>query len=286
MAPWPTIPDRWLDGVAAPGRAGHDPRVRWLGAVEAGAFRVWHKAYRSDFAQSRHAHATGSVDFNVAGGGRGMYLGQERDSRAGGVEYFRSDGDHTFGAGPAGIRVLHVIFRDEDVRPEDGRPMRGEGDCFEPDEGAAAGVAVRLLRELGGADASSALSVESLCHEILGLARRWPATAAIGAGCVGRVVDILRASPAEPVGLAMLAAEVGINAAHLARAFRAAMGVSPGEYHRRARIAEAARRLAGRDEPIVAIASGLGFADQAHLTRWFTRIVGVSPAAYRRTLWA
>ncbi len=255
--------------------------MSWLGWREAGPFRVWHKAYRSDFVQDRHAHATGSVDFNIAGGGTGEYLGVERESRAGGVEFYRPDGDHTFRCGASGIRVLHLIFREEAVRPEG---ACGSHEPFEADEGAAAGLAVRILRELSALDASSGLVMESLGHELLGSMRRWPGGAGVGSRAIGRTVELLRGTVREPIGLAELARAVDLHPAHLARSFRGAMGVSPGEYHRRVRIAAACQSLAISDEPIAGLAGDLGFADQAHLTRWFTRVAGISPAAYRRTV--
>lgn len=281
--------NRWPENIEAPSereqarspRREFDPRVSWLAWREAGPFRVWHKAYRSDFEQTRHAHATGSVDFNLAGGGAGMYLGRTRNSRPGGIEYYRPDGEHSFRTGSGGIRVLHVIFDESMVTPDG---VRGGDDGFEPDEARGVGLATRILRELSDPDASSGLAMESAAHELLAAMRRWPATASIGSRAVGDAVEALRGSPTEAIGLRELGGLVGLHPAHLARAFRAAMGVSPGEYHRQVRLARAAQSLAISDKPIAGVAGDCGFADQAHLTRWFTRALGVSPASYRRAL--
>jgi len=126
--------------------------------------------------------------------------------------------------------------------------------------------------------------IESAAHELLGAMRRFPSIPAIGSKAVTAAVEILRNSPTQALGLADLAARVDLHPAHLARAFRQAMGVSPGEYHRRVRIARAAKGLAIGDKPIAGLAGDLGFADQAHLTRWFTRVAGISPASYRRAM--
>src|SRR5262245_1570867 len=83
MTAWPAIPVRYFDVAGTPPRPQDDPRVRWLGWATAGPFKIWHKAYRSDFAQAAHAHATGSIDFNIAGSGSGTYLRRPRDSRTG-----------------------------------------------------------------------------------------------------------------------------------------------------------------------------------------------------------
>ena len=82
--------------------------------------------------------------------------------------------------------------------------------------------------------------------------------------------------------LAELARPAGVHPAHLARSFRRWYGCTPGHYLRRRRLEEAARLLATTDRPVVEIALGLGFYDQAHLTRRFRRPHGLSPARFRR----
>ena len=59
------------------------------------------------------------------------------------------------------------------------------------------------------------------------------------------------------------------------------VGVSPKWVMRRARLHEAAEH-ADSGEPVdwAALASDLGYADQAHLTRDFTVTIGVPPARY------
>jgi AraC family transcriptional regulator len=83
------------------------------------------------------------------------------------------------------------------------------------------------------------------------------------------------------VGLSELASEVGVNAAHLARVFRARYGTSVGEYGRRLRLDWAAGEIARDDRPIAEIATEAGFADQSHFTRLFRRHVGTTPARFR-----
>ena len=67
----------------------------------------------------------------------------------------------------------------------------------------------------------------------------------------------------------------------LQRLFADYVGVSPKWVMRRARLHEAAER-ADSGEPVdwAALASDLGYADQAHLTRDFTVTIGVPPARY------
>lgn len=84
---------------------------------------------------------------------------------------------------------------------------------------------------------------------------------------------------ADNFGLSTLSAVADLSVFHLARSFKAAVGLSPLAYRNQRRVTEARRRLLA-GERIADIALDLGFADQSHLTRQFQKLVGVSPGAY------
>jgi AraC family transcriptional regulator len=86
-------------------------------------------------------------------------------------------------------------------------------------------------------------------------------------------------------GIAETATLLDVHPTHLARTFKSLVGCSMGEYVRRLRIEEAARRLASGAGPLVEIALDAGFADQAHFSRVFKQVTGHSPGAYRK-MWA
>lgn len=92
---------------------------------------------------------------------------------------------------------------------------------------------------------------------------------------------LLDAHPEAAVTLGGLAARVGLSPAHLARSFRAAVGVPPHTYQMAARV-RLARTLLNAGASPADVALRAGFADQSHLTRVFKRVVGVPPGAYRR----
>jgi AraC-like DNA-binding protein len=74
----------------------------------------------------------------------------------------------------------------------------------------------------------------------------------------------------------------GLGLRDLQRLFRSYVGVSPKWVIQRARLQDAASRLAnGSAVNLAELAQDLGYFDQAHLTRDFTRLVGRSPASYR-----
>lgn len=84
-----------------------------------------------------------------------------------------------------------------------------------------------------------------------------------------------------PASVAALCAQVGIEERALQRLFSNYVGVSPKWVIQRYRLQEASWRLA-RPGPVdlAALASELGFFDQAHFTRHFTKLVGASPLEY------
>ncbi len=96
---------------------------------------------------------------------------------------------------------------------------------------------------------------------------------------IDRVRAYIDAHFADNFGLSTLSAVADLSVFHLARSFKAAVGLSPLAYRNQRRVTEARRRLLA-GERIADIALDLGFADQSHLTRQFQKLVGVSPGAY------
>jgi len=141
----------------------------------------------------------------------------------------------------------------------------------------------RIARELRTQDDFSPLVLSGLSHELIGLAAREQARhrGALPAP-LRRALEALRARSHEALVLADLAHAAGCDAGELARAFRAHLGATPGEVHRRLRVERAAELLAGSRESLADIAVLCGFSDQPHLTRAFRAHYGTTPAAYRR----
>lgn len=108
-----------------------------------------------------------------------------------------------------------------------------------------------------------------------------PADIGNEAGPVARVEALMAAHYAEDVGLADLAAEAGLSAHYLIRAFRRHTGFTPHAYLVNRRVNAARHLLRRRDASIADVAAATGFCDQAHFTRAFKARVGVTPGSYR-----
>lgn len=86
----------------------------------------------------------------------------------------------------------------------------------------------------------------------------------------------------EPVTLDLLAGRFSISKYHLARSFKRAVGVSPGEYLIRLRISRAQDLLKNSDLPLSEIASAVGVSGQNHFYALFKSRTGHSPSEYRK----
>ena len=86
---------------------------------------------------------------------------------------------------------------------------------------------------------------------------------------------------AAPLRLADLAAAAALSQAHLARAFRNAMGVPLHRYVLNRRLERARCLLEREGASVRAAASRCGFADPAHLSKAFQRAFGLPPSMVR-----
>lgn len=88
-------------------------------------------------------------------------------------------------------------------------------------------------------------------------------------------------NPRADLGLEALSEAAGVSPRHLARLFRAELGVNPVTHVESTRIDIARRLLEDSAAPIKAIAYAAGFGSTTTLRRAFLRRLGVSPLQYR-----
>lgn len=158
----------------------------------------------------------------------------------------------------------------------------------------AADARARLRGAPSDDDAPTALEIDGALQHVLASAfegfsnlrtPRLRSTARVGHRKIARVVDYLRALPAnasaEEASLDRLAAEAELSKYHFVRQFQRSVGMTPGAYLRTLRLCHAARLLRHRDDPIVDIAVAVGFADHPSFSRAFARQMGLTPSQYR-----
>lgn len=151
-------------------------------------------------------------------------------------------------------------------------------------DGAFAGLAELLRREMSVPDAASALVMEGLVllatSKVLHgrpleekCAPRW----------IAAVRERVEAEYAAPPTLAELGRMVQRDAAYVAATFKRVYGDSVGNFLRQQRLWQARRCMdAEPGRSLSDIALHCGFADQSHFTRHFRRLFGLTPGEFRR----
>lgn len=152
--------------------------------------------------------------------------------------------------------------------------------CLE--HAAPLALAARLRRELLTGDTASALVIEGLALELIAHAGRIVDRSPSAPPWLRLIVSRLRDECRQQFTVTDLARSAGVHPAQVARAFRAHMGCSVGEFQRRLRIEWAMIQLQQSESPLHAIARDAGFFDQSHFCRVFGRHVGTSPGQFRR----
>jgi AraC family transcriptional regulator len=99
---------------------------------------------------------------------------------------------------------------------------------------------------------------------------------------VTRSVRAIERRPDGELGLGSLAREARLSPYHFLRTFERLTGITPHQYGRRARLRDAASRLAAEREKVLDIALDCGFSDVSNFNRAFRGEFGVSPQGFRK----
>jgi len=176
----------------------------------------------------------------------------------------------------------------------DGRYLDSLAGChFELDAGMgiADPVLARLIQALlavieDQANYSRALAVEIIRASVNALAARHGHPAAelkvkggIAPNQMKSLLAWLRDHIEEPLTVGLMAAQVGLSAAHFSREFKRSTGSTPWDYVVRMRL-DHARDALLNGGCLARIASQFGFADQSHMARLFKLRFGLSPSAF------
>jgi AraC-like DNA-binding protein len=135
-----------------------------------------------------------------------------------------------------------------------------------------------LVAGAGGAPKGPLAAVAALERRLLARLDAIAAPDRAVAHAVGRLFA------AAPPPIAELGRELGWSRQHLARRFRAEIGVGPKQLARVGRLQRAVDRLqsgAGGDLTLAGTAVDLGYFDQAHMARDFREMAGVAPRDVR-----
>jgi AraC-like DNA-binding protein len=107
----------------------------------------------------------------------------------------------------------------------------------------------------------------------------------VPSGAVARVTRAVRRIDSDPAvahTLEDLSEEAKLSVYHFLRTFQRLTGVTPHQYVRRARLRNAATRLAKGTSKVLDIALDCGFGDVTNFNRAFRSEFAMAPLAYRK----
>ncbi len=110
-----------------------------------------------------------------------------------------------------------------------------------------------------------------------------PARGGLSAFDLKRVIAMMEARLADPLGLDELAKEIGLSERHFFRAFKQSTGKTPHSYLVAQRVERAAYLLRNSEMSATEIAFESGFSSSSHLTRSFKKAFGTGPLDFRRS---
>lgn len=87
-----------------------------------------------------------------------------------------------------------------------------------------------------------------------------------------------------PINIHEIAKDINLNADYFTRIFKQFTGLTPTEYVRNLRLAEAVALLSNSNMSVSDISVNVGFDDPAYFTRQFKKFMGVSPSLYRKNV--
>ena len=152
------------------------------------------------------------------------------------------------------------------------------------------GIVDAMSREAGGSGIGGALYVDALSTQlVVNLLRNFASVQFVDKSGRGelprvirrRIVEYIEARIDKPLALEELAEVASMGVWTFGKRFRASFQTTPHQYVVDCRLKKAQQMLALGRQPVKAIASECGFADQAHLTRLMRARLGRTPASLR-----
>jgi AraC family transcriptional regulator len=102
---------------------------------------------------------------------------------------------------------------------------------------------------------------------------------------VTRIVRTINRHPDAALSLGTMARAAGLSPYHFLRTFERLTGITPHQYVLRARLREAAMRLAAEPRRILDVALDCGFGDVSNFNRAFRSEFGITPRAFHQRSW-
>jgi AraC family transcriptional regulator, arabinose operon regulatory protein len=156
--------------------------------------------------------------------------------------------------------------------------------ALEPEVAERVEASLRQMdtRARSAAPLRHALAMHSLEEALLECAGSLPSLERRDARVVAAMTYLIE-NLAEPLTLADVAKAAGLSVSRLSHRFKEEVGITPGQFLERERLARAAQLLQLTTRPIAAIAEEVGFASPIHFSLRFKKAFGCNPRAFRKS---
>jgi AraC-like DNA-binding protein len=240
-----------------------------------GGLRVRLTRYSADTAQPRHCHPEAGISLVIAGSLEETAATTVHRAHAGALVVKPSDCWHANLFGPRGAQLIQVASQ----RDCDFTALRDLGYRW-----LDVPRLTKAMLQLWTHPAGAVESAELIFWETIAILQPSNPVAERSPHCHWwrEALEMLNAEALQCVSVAAIAHRVGVHPVHLTRVCRRELGCSVQDYLRQRRTLAAWQACAAGEQPLAAVASQCGFADQSHMTRAFTRELGISPARLRR----
>jgi AraC family transcriptional regulator len=249
---------------------------------EISGFTLFETLYPPSLKQPRHAHASASFSFVLAGSYLENYGRRTHMRRSSTIILHPPQESHAVDF-QSEVRILSVqvdskrlaYIRDHAAVLDFRASCRTE---------TIAWLGRRIHQEFLRMDNVSGLAMEGLVYEIMAEVSRSKVAASKGKfpRWLDKATDFVNDNFFESFALDDVAKIAGVHPVHLARVFREKHGCTIGEYLRHLRVEFACRQISTTDTLLGEIALAAGFADQSHLTKTFKAYFGLNPSEYRK----
>jgi len=257
----------------------HDPSSESSAQTSAGNLYV--RTYREGVFMPRHSHSRARFSFVLDGCFFEKIGRLERDTDDSSVHYHPIDEEHVTRFLAPATRTLKVELNERALSLLEQAEL-GPGQTASLHSSNARMLARRLTRLVTDLDPFKALTVESLTYELLAeLGNAKKAEIDPASAKLLRARDFLRQTLPGRGAVEAAAREIGMHPFAFIRSFGQSFGISPGDYHRNARLQRALEMLKTGELPLAEVALECGYADQSHMTRSVKAATGQTPLGIR-----
>ena len=253
--------------------------IRTIESLAANGLRFDTVEYTRGHWSERHAHDIAYIDLVLSGGQNARLTGDEVCRPPGTLALMPVRGGHAMNS-VRDTRTFQVAI----LPSWEGADRIFQGECSLVDLGPTAWGITRMYAEFRRPDDLTALVLEGQFRAFLDEFCGSGENSEHRATWLPKAQEFVKTHALQGFTVSEMAAQIGVDPAHLMRSYLRRYGCTVGEDARKMRLVHACRLLVKEDHSLGEVAVLAGFADQSHLTRTCKQLTGLTPGEYRQSM--